>query len=148
MVLRITVEKHAELQERIRAVFDAWNHAAGGEGRLLNVAVVILWILVQGQLPKIVHGKLITRPDFRDVEGVETQLFEIGFLRLHDLEFGGPGRILTVFDGVPKIAFGVVGVGAAELGRFGSGKLFLAMIGDEMVFDVHLHGQSGAGNDK
>ena len=142
MVLRITVEKHAELQERIRAVFDAWDHTAGGEGRLLNIAVVILWVLVQGKLPKVVHGELIARPDFRDVEGVKAQLFEIGFLGLHDLKFGGPGRILTVFDGVPKIAFGVVGVGTAELGRFGSGKLFLAVIGYEVVFDVDLHGQS------
>lgn len=148
MVLRITVEEHAELQERIGAVFDAWDHAAGGEGRLLNIAVVILGVLVQGQFPKIVHGKLVAWPDFGDVEGVETQLFEIGFLRLHDLHFGGPGWVLTVFDGIPKIALGVVGVGAAELGRFGSGELFLAMIGYEVVFDVHLHGQCGAGNDE
>ena len=40
MILRITIEKHAELQERVRAVLNARYQTAGRECGLLDVPVI------------------------------------------------------------------------------------------------------------
>jgi len=47
MILRITIEEHAELQKRIWAVLNAGYHTARGESSLFDITVVILGILVQ-----------------------------------------------------------------------------------------------------
>ena len=46
VVLRVAVGEHAELQQRIRTVFDTGHHAARGECCLLHVAVEVLGVLV------------------------------------------------------------------------------------------------------
>jgi len=55
MVPRITVEEHAELQQRVWLFLDAGNHAARRESCLLHVGVEILRILVQHQSANLVH---------------------------------------------------------------------------------------------
>lgn len=47
MVLSVTVKEHAELKKRVRAIFDAWHHAAGAECSLLHIPMVILGVFVQ-----------------------------------------------------------------------------------------------------
>jgi hypothetical protein len=45
MKLCITVEEHAELQKRVRAVLNTWNHRTRREGSLIDISVIILGIL-------------------------------------------------------------------------------------------------------
>lgn len=47
VILDITVEEHAELQERIGTILDSGNHASRREGRLFNIAMEILRVLVE-----------------------------------------------------------------------------------------------------
>ena len=47
VVLRVAVEGHPELQERIGAIFDARNHRARAEGSLLDVFMVVLRVLIE-----------------------------------------------------------------------------------------------------
>jgi len=55
VVLRVAVEEHAELEERVGTVFDAGDHAARGEGGLLDVAVEVLRVLVQDEFAEFVE---------------------------------------------------------------------------------------------
>jgi hypothetical protein len=43
------------LEERFRTVFDAGDHAARGEGGLLDVAVEVFWVLVQDEFAEFVE---------------------------------------------------------------------------------------------
>ena len=45
MKLRVTVEEHAELQERIRAVLNTWDHGTRREGSLIDISVIVFGIL-------------------------------------------------------------------------------------------------------
>lgn len=55
MILRVSVEEHAELQEWIWAVFDTWHHAAWRECCLLDVSVEVLGVLVQNHAAEVMH---------------------------------------------------------------------------------------------
>jgi hypothetical protein len=55
MVLRIAVEEHAELQERVWTVLDARHHSSRGEGGLLDVAVEVFRVLGQAELAEFLH---------------------------------------------------------------------------------------------
>lgn len=82
------------------------------------------------------HGEVATRPDLGNVEGVETELLWVGFLRLHDLHLGCPLNLLSVFDSLPQLLLGIVGILAGNANRLGLSQLLLAMLGDEVVLDV------------
>ena len=47
VVLSVAVEEHAELEQWVGRVFNAGDHAAGGEGGLLDVAVEVFRVLVE-----------------------------------------------------------------------------------------------------
>jgi hypothetical protein len=102
---------------------------------LLDVAVVVLRVLVEDEAADVVHGELAAGPDLGDVEGVEAEFVWVCFFGLHDLDFGGPFDFLAGFDGFPELLLGVVGVLAGDADGFGLGELFLAVLGDEVVFD-------------
>ena len=53
--LGVAVEEHAELEGLVGAFFDAGDHAAMGEGGLLDVAVVVLGGLVEGEAAEFLH---------------------------------------------------------------------------------------------
>lgn len=55
VVLRVTVEEHAELEERIGRVLDTRDHTAGGEGGLLYITVIVLRVFVEHKATKLVH---------------------------------------------------------------------------------------------
>ena len=55
MILSIAVEEHAELEERIWAVFNTWYHAARRKGGLFNIAMEVLGVLVEDEATKLVH---------------------------------------------------------------------------------------------
>ena len=136
VVLRVAVEEHAELQERVGGVLDTRDHGAGREGGLLDVAVVVLGVLVEDQAAELLHGEEVAGPDLGDVEGVETELLGVGVLGLHHLHVGGPLDLLAVLDGVPQVALGVVRVLAAHLDGLGVGETLGAVLGHEVVLDV------------
>jgi hypothetical protein len=103
---------------------------------LLNVAVKVLGILVQDETTKFLHGKLRAGPDFGNIERIEAKLLGIGVLWFHDLDHGGPLDFLASLDGLPEVALGVVGVFTAHPSGFFLRELLLAVLGDEVVFDV------------
>lgn len=53
VILRIAVEEHAELQQGVRAVFNAGDHASRGECRLFNIAMEILGVLVEAEFTEL-----------------------------------------------------------------------------------------------
>ena len=136
VILGIAVEEHAELKQWVRAIFDARYHASRRECRLLDVAVIVLRILVEDQVSEFVHGKLVPRPDFGHIKGIEAELVCIGFIGLHDLDVGFPGDFLTFLDGFPELLLGVVGVLARGHDGFRLGELLLAVGGEKVIFDV------------
>lgn len=52
VVLGVSVEEHAELKQRVRAVFDARDHASRRERGLFDVTVEIFGVFVQRELAK------------------------------------------------------------------------------------------------
>jgi hypothetical protein len=55
MVLCISIEEHPELKESVRAVLNARNHSSWRECSLVDIAMVVLWILIQVKLSKLLH---------------------------------------------------------------------------------------------
>ena len=55
VILCVAVEEHAELEERIRGIFNAGYHTAWTERCLLDIAMVIFRVFVEHQTAKIVH---------------------------------------------------------------------------------------------
>jgi hypothetical protein len=55
VILCVTIEEHAKLQQRIRAVLDPRHHASRREGGLFYVSVEVLGVLVQDQLAKFMQ---------------------------------------------------------------------------------------------
>ena len=110
VVLGVAVEEHAELEQRVRAVFDAGDHASGGKGGLLDVAVVVFRVLVEDEVAEFVHGELGPWPNFGYVEGVETEFIGVGFFGLHDLDVGFPSDFFASLDGFPELLLGVIWV--------------------------------------
>lgn len=156
VILGIAVEEHAELQKRVRAVLNTGYHGARREGSLLDVAMEVLWVLVQDQAAELVHlyrlsaigpytllletcayWKLRTGPDFRDIERVKAQLFWVRLIGLHDLHLGRPLNLFSTLNGLPQLLLGIVWVLARNLDCFWLSELLLAVFGHEMVLDVH-----------
>ena len=52
VILCVTIEKHSELQQRIRAVLNPRHHASRREGGLFYISVEVLRVFVQDQLAK------------------------------------------------------------------------------------------------
>lgn len=132
----VAVEPHAVLKKRVWGILDTRDHGARREGCLLDVAVVVLRVLVQDQTTNLVHGEIATGPDLGDIEGIEAELQWVSLLRLHDLHLGCPFNLLSVLDGLPQLLLGVVGVLAGDTDGFGLGELLLAVLCEEVVFDV------------
>jgi hypothetical protein len=97
----------------------------------------IFRVRVENKSAELVHGKLLPRPDFGDIKRVETELVGVCLLGLHDLHVRRPLEVLTGFDGVPEISLRVVGILATCLDGLFVGELFLSVLGQEMVLDVH-----------
>lgn len=97
----------------------------------------VLRVLVQYQATKLLHRELRSRPHLCDVEGVETKLLWIRVLGLHDLHVGPPADLFAVLDCLVQIALGVVRIFTAHLCGLLLRELFLAVLCDEMVFDVN-----------
>lgn len=57
MILRIAVEEHTELKERVRTVFDAWDHASRRKRRLFDISVEVLWVPVQDEFAEFMQLK-------------------------------------------------------------------------------------------
>ena len=55
VILRIAIEEHAELEERVRRVLDTRDHAARGKGGLFYITVIVLRILVEHKAAELVH---------------------------------------------------------------------------------------------
>lgn len=98
--------------------------------------MVVLWVLIQNQAANVVHWEVATRPDFGDIEGVETQLLWVGLFGLHDLHLGCPLDLLSILDGLPQLLLRIVGILARDADGLGLSQLLLAMLCDEVVLDV------------
>lgn len=125
------------LEKWVWGILDTRDHGARREGCLLDVTVVVLWVLVQDQTTDLMHGEVTTRPDLGDIEGIEAELQRVSLLRLHDLHFGCPFNLLSVLNGLPQLLLGVVGVLAGNADGIGLGELLLAVLCEEVVFDVN-----------
>lgn len=96
----------------------------------------VLGVLVQNKATEFLHGELASRPDLSDIEGVKTELVWIGLIRFHDLDHGSPLNLLALLDSLPEVALRVVGVLTAHLCGLLLCELLLAVLGDEVVFDI------------
>ena len=94
----------------------------------------------------MVYGKLVSWPNFGDIEGIKAEFVVIGFVRLHDLHLCSPSRVLSSINGVPQVPLRKVGIFAREARSLIVGKLLLPVIRNEMVFDVDLRNPSLAEN--
>ena len=153
VILGITIEEHAELQEWIWAIFDAWYHRAWREGGLFDIAVEVLWVLGEAQLAKLLHlrlwsvtlllarvvayWELPSGPDLCHVERIEAKYRRIGLLWLHDLHVSRVGDLFAFLDGLPEVLLRIVGVDATHLNCLLAGELLLATVGEEMVLDIN-----------
>jgi hypothetical protein len=153
--LGIAVEESAELKERVWAVFNSRDHAAWGKRSLLHVSVEVLRVTVQHQLAEFVqlNNTLISKgsdllgwrsyrefslwPHLRDIERVESKLVRISLVRLHDLDMCSPGYLFAVLNGIPELTLRVIRIFTAESHCFVGSELFLAVVGEEVIFDVH-----------
>ncbi len=82
MKLRISIEEHAELQKRIRAVLNTWNHGTRREGSLIDISVIILGILVNvefAELLELHHHKQQRQHRFNDNEDYDRTVVEPQF---------------------------------------------------------------------
>lgn len=85
---------------------------------------------------KLTYREISSRPDLRDVEGVESKLSRISILRLHNLHLGGPFHLLTLLHGFPQISLGKIRILARHADSFFCRMLPLSVLGDEMKLDV------------
>jgi hypothetical protein len=76
------------------------------------------------------------RGHFGHVEGVKAEFVGVGIRRLHHLDHGCPFNFLTLFNGFPQVALGVVRVFATHARGFFLSELLLPVLGDEVVLDV------------
>jgi hypothetical protein len=136
VVLRVSVEEHAELEQGIGRVANTGHHASGGERRLLDVAVEVLRVLVKHKTTEFMHGELVTGPDLGHVEGVESELLRVSLLGLHYLNLGSPFHLLPTLNGFPQITLRIVGVNTAYSCSFDAVKLLLSVLGNKMVLDI------------
>lgn len=83
------------------------------------------------------YRELSTRPDFGDIEGVKAKLIWIRLLWLHDLHFGSPLNLATGLNDVPQLHLRIVGVLTRNANGLWLGELLLAVLGEEVVLDVH-----------
>lgn len=136
MVLGIAVEEHAELEQRIWRILDAWHHASRRKGGLLDITVEVFRVLVQNEPAEFLHWELVPRPDLGHVKGIESKLVRISLIRLHDLHIGCPLDFLATLDCVPEVSLRIVWISSTHCYGFLISKLFLPVLGNEMVFDV------------
>ena len=106
--LCIAVEDEAPLEEGVRRRFNAGDEAAGGEGRLLHIAVVVLGIAVDDDAAEGVEGAVLVVPALGGVEGVD--VVGLRLLVGHGLHVPRPLSGATVLDVLPQVALGKVGV--------------------------------------
>lgn len=137
VILGVSVEEHAELEKRVGRILNAGNHAAGGEGGLLDVAGEVLGILVEDEAAKLLERELVSGPDLGHVKGVKAEKVGVGLLGLHHLDEGSPLNLLAGLNGVPEVTLGIIWITAAHSNSLGIGKLLLAVLGEEGVLDVH-----------
>lgn len=156
VVLRVSVEEHTKLQQRIRTVFDTGDHAAGRECCLLDISVEILGILVQDHAAEVMHlilsvhqlhlfrrfflgayGELISGPDFGNIERVKAEYIDVCVRWLHDLDLCVPYNLFSILDGFPEFLLRIIGILARDPDRFWTGELLLSVFGNEMVFDIN-----------
>lgn len=74
------------------------------------------------------------RPNFGHIEDIPPIVLSLG--RVHDLDIDIPDRVVAFLNGLVEILDQVVGILAADLGRFFSGHVFHAKGGLDMDFDV------------
>jgi hypothetical protein len=99
--------------------------------------VIVLGVLVEHQPAEFLHGKLGTRPNLGYIKWIETKLVRIGVLGLHNLNHSSVFDLLTTFDGLPKIALRVIRIFTTHLCGFLLSELLLAVLRNEVVFDVY-----------
>ena len=99
-----------------------------GQSQLLGLTI--------GGGESLAYRRLAAWLDLGHVKGVEAELFGVGVVGLHDLDFGHPFDLFAGFDCFPEVALRVVWVFAGDADGLGLGELLLAVFGDEVVFDV------------
>ena len=116
VTLRVAIREQTPLQHLVRRETDTLDDILGVERRLLHFGEIILRIPVQLQHPHLDQRKIPVRPDFRQVERMDT----VGFgLRLrHHLDTQRPARKLAPFDSVVKVTLVRIAVVRDDFGRF------------------------------
>lgn len=138
----VWVGEEAGLEDWIGRRFDAWNHMGGGEGDLLDLGEVILWVAVEGKFAEAAKRDVFLGPDFCEVENVPTEFF--GFFRRKDLEVAGPAWVVAALDGVEEVLGVPVWVFGGHVTGFTVGEGFAALVGFAMNLDV-VEGAIGLG---
>ena len=136
VVLSVSIEKHAELEQWVWAFLDTGHHATGRECSLLDIAMEVLGVLVQDQFAELMHGELTARPDFGNIEGIEAELVGVGLFRLHYLDICFPCDFFAFLNGLPELFLGVIWVLTGGHDGLRLCHLLLPMRCEEVVLDV------------
>lgn len=78
------------------------------------------------------------RPDLRHIKDVPAVL--LGLLWLHDLEVHGPGRIVARLYRIVHVGSMIVGILSGDFFSLLLGKVFDALLGLKMDFDIDKPG--------
>lgn len=156
MILCVSIEKHPEIQQGVRAVLDTWNHGTWGKCSLFDVSVEVLWVPIQDELSHLMqlkhsesandlkwrgcwentYRKLSFRPDLRDIERVKPELLGVCLIRIHDLNMQRPRHRDPFLNCFPKVSLRVIRIFTAQPGCFIGCELLLTRVRKEMVLDI------------
>lgn len=142
------VDKSA-LEHLVVAGLDTWDEVAWGEGNLLSLGMVVVWVPVEGHLSDLLERVVGVWPDLGDVVDIES-IFG-GISHRHDLDEPGPGWEVSVLDVVEEVHGGeILGLHAHLSGLLASEVLdalvSLEMVLDEVGLSCGVHPLEGVGS--
>lgn len=107
-----------------------------GEGNLLNLGEVVLYVLVESQLAESSKRNLALRPDLGQVEDVPLKL--LGLLWRQGLHVNCPAGVFTLLDGLEQILSCEIGVVGSHLTSLGIVEGLDSLVGLQVYLDVDI----------
>jgi len=101
MSVGVWVGEESSLEHLVVGWFDSWDQMRWGEGGLLSLSVVVLWVSVQGHLSNLDEWVVTVWPDLGDVKNIESVVVSV--FDWHDLNVPSPGWVVSLLDSIMKI---------------------------------------------
>ena len=132
----IGVGHEAGQEHFVRARTDPGHQIVRLESGLVDLGVPVGGVLIEYKTAYIVQRIVAVRPDFCQVEGVESVVF--GLFERHDLDLERPARKVPILDGVKQVSAMIVGVLAGHLVSLFLGEKIDALVCLEVVLHPEL----------